>query len=98
MAILLNGQLTPFFTPTRGVCQGDPLSPYLCILGMEFLSTLIQHQIDVDRWTPIPITPTSPHILHTHFADDIFLFIEAYLLNANFYFNKSCGRICHLCI
>jgi hypothetical protein len=40
-AILLNGNPVERFYPTRGIRQGDPISPYLFLLCVEALSNLM---------------------------------------------------------
>ena len=40
-SILINGKPTSFITPSRGIKQRDPLSPYLFLLCAEGLSSLI---------------------------------------------------------
>ncbi|KAA3471908.1 reverse transcriptase [Gossypium australe] len=41
-SIFLNGEEGPSFTPSKGLCQGDPLSPYLFLFCGEGLSALMR--------------------------------------------------------
>ena len=43
--VLINGSPAGFFQSTRGLRQGDPIYPYLFVLGMEALSCLINKAV-----------------------------------------------------
>ncbi|XP_024196014.1 uncharacterized protein LOC112199199 [Rosa chinensis] len=76
-SVLVNGNPTGFILPTRGIRQGDPLSPYLFILCAEGLSSLISSCVQNGSIKGLLMSPTAPVIHHLLFADDSFLFGEA---------------------
>jgi hypothetical protein len=75
--ILWNGSKTKPFTPTRGLRQGDPLSPYLFVLCMERLGALINNQVRVANWQPMQLTRHGTELSHLFFGDDVLLFGKA---------------------
>lgn len=79
ISILINGTRTPYFTPTRGIRQGDPLSPYLFIMCMEMLSRSIPLLVDYLQWKPICITRKGPSISHLLLHMTLF-YSQKYLL------------------
>jgi hypothetical protein len=66
-----------FFTPSRGLRQGDHLSPFLFILGTEVLSRLFHHQEFIGLLKGIKISKDCPTITHLLFADDLIIFAKA---------------------
>ena len=78
-AILVNGGALEPFEPTRGIKQGDPLSPYICILCMEYLGHLIEQKCVDGSWTPLKASKENLGFSHLLFADDIILFCKVYL-------------------
>ena len=79
-SVLVNGVPTGFFSSTKGLRQGDPLSPYLFVMGMEVLSVLIRRAIEEGFRLGCRIRGrkgTEMNISHLFFADDTFFFCEA---------------------
>lgn len=65
------------FSPSHGLRQGDPLSPYLFLIVTEVLSGLIRQASEQGYIKGINISPTSLIISHMFFADDTLIFLEA---------------------
>lgn len=81
MQILWNGGVTEEFKPTRGIRQGDLISPYLFMLTMERLGHAIKLAVADGRWKPIVLGRGCPPLSHLFFADDLVLFGEASIDN-----------------
>lgn len=75
--VLWNENLTNEFEHSKGIKQGDPLSPYIFVLCIERLSHLIKIKEQELAWKTFKIGRDGPYISHLLFADDMLLFIEA---------------------
>ncbi|OMO64639.1 reverse transcriptase [Corchorus capsularis] len=78
-SILINGQQTARLSPTRGIRQGDPLSPYLFLFCMEAFSCLISNAEATNLIHGVAINRAAPSISHLFFADDSLIFLRAAL-------------------
>lgn len=73
----MNGSISTFFKPSRGIRQGDLLSPYIFILCLEIFSSYITSQVDTLQWDPITIKRNNISFSHLFFADDLTLMEKA---------------------
>ncbi|CAN0846889.1 Putative ribonuclease H protein At1g65750 [Linum grandiflorum] len=76
-AVLFNGEPSHFFSPSRGIRQGDPLSPFLFILMTNALSFIIEKGISSHALKGIKLRPHCPTLSHCLFADDTVIFGSA---------------------
>ena len=82
-SILVNGEPKGMITPTRGIRQGDPLSPFLfllCTKGLNGLLNKAAHQRHIKGYSPCRNNPCLTHIL---FANDSLLFCRATIEECN---------------
>lgn len=97
-AVKVNGKLTDSFLPTRGIRQGDPISPYLFLLCAEGLSCLMQQKEAVGELKGIRNGRNGPPISHLLFADDSVFFTRGddksiHALNSALQTYLACRRV-----
>ncbi|XP_057779785.1 uncharacterized protein LOC130998359 [Salvia miltiorrhiza] len=82
LSILYNGQLTGYFPCSRGVRQGDPLSPILFGIAEDVLSHLISSCVHSKHLVPMRFSRATNFPTHMFYADDIIIFCNATIRNA----------------
>ena len=76
-SILINGEPHGYIKPSRGLRQGDPLSPYLFLFCAEGLHSLLQQAKNEGNICGVSISRSGPKLTHLFFADDSLLFCKA---------------------
>ena len=76
-SLLIDGETTEKIIPSRGIKQGDPISPYLFLLCSEGLHALIEKAARAGLIRGISLCRNGPRITHLFFADDSLLFCRA---------------------
>ena len=73
-SVEFNGKLLNSFSPSRGLRQGDPLSPFLFLFVADALSALVNKAITEESLEGVKICRRAPVISHLLFADDSLFF------------------------
>jgi hypothetical protein len=76
-SVLFNGDHLESFTPSRGIRQGDPISPYLFLLAVEGLSCLLKSRNQSSVLNGIKVAPLALVVSHLLFAYDSLMFFRA---------------------
>ncbi|KAL2249650.1 UNVERIFIED_CONTAM: Retrovirus-related Pol polyprotein from type-2 retrotransposable element R2DM [Sesamum indicum] len=72
-SVALNGSIHGFFSGKKGLRQGDPMSPALFLLCMEYFSRLVKRKTTNSHFNFHPKCEKLK-ITHLFFADDLMLF------------------------
>ncbi|BBG99384.1 transposable element gene [Prunus dulcis] len=65
-----------YVIPQRGLRQGDPISPYLFLLCVEALSSLILQAKRCNLLHGVNLCRGAPSVNHLFLVDDSFLFLR----------------------
>jgi hypothetical protein len=73
-AVLVNSIPMGNITPTKGIRQGDPISPYLFLMCAEALSSLLSRADGTGVLERVPTSRRGPRLNHLFFAYDSLFF------------------------
>jgi hypothetical protein len=79
-SVLVNGTPAGFFSNSRGLRQGDPLSPFLFVIVMEALSKMLTIIVDRGLLSGFSVSARLLEVIsisHLMFADDTLVFCGA---------------------
>ena len=76
-SILINGAPQGFIRPSRGIRQGDPLSPFLFLLCTEGLHGLLTQSALRGDIHDFSLSRRSPPLTHILFVDNSLLFCKS---------------------
>ena len=89
-SVLINGEPQGYISPSQGINQGNPLSPYLCLLCAKGLSSLIRKAVETKHLHGILSCKNGVCISHLFFTDDSFIFCRATMEEGQHLLNCIC--------
>ena len=87
-SVRINGKPRGHIIPSRGLRQGDPISPFLFLFCAEGLSALLNQSAAAGQLQGVSACPLGPRISHLFFADDSIIFCQVT--------SKQCSHLEHL--
>ena len=75
--VRVNASETGMFTPTRGLRQGDPLSPYLFLFVAQGLSSMLKGAENRGELQGVKVCRDAPAVSHLLFVDDSLILMQA---------------------
>ena len=76
-SVLINGEPKGKIVPSKGLRQGDPISPYLVLLCAEGLSAMLKKEVRDGNIKGVAVSRGVLSISHLLFADDSIIFYRA---------------------
>lgn len=79
-SVFVNGSPKGYFKSSRGLWQGDPLSPILFVIVAEALNALMERATQRALIKGFAIDNSAVEVTHLQFANDIIIFCDASLI------------------